>query len=115
MAFDACLLSAMLYGCESWLNGDMEPVCKLYNWALKQMLGVRLTTCNDVVYIESGYAPLKAIVKRKQRKFFVKIHNERVHMQDDPLGFVIKLVLNNRYNTRTYLHDLINNSNVNDF
>ena len=67
--FDACLLSAMLYGCESWLNGDLKPVCKLYNWALKQMLGVRLTTCNDVCYIESGYAPLKAIVKSEQRFF----------------------------------------------
>ena len=42
------------------------------------------------------------------------MHNERVHMQEDPLGFVLNLVLNNRYNTRTYLHDLINNSNVND-
>ena len=70
--FDACLLSAILYGCESWLNGDLKPVCKLYNWALKQMLGVRLTTCNDVCYIESGYAPLKALVKFKQSNFFYK-------------------------------------------
>ena len=79
------------------------------------MLRVRLTTCNDLCYIESGYAPLKAIVKNKQRKFFVNMHHDRVTMQDDPLGFVIKLVLNSRYNTKRYLHDLINNSNVDDF
>ena len=46
--FDACLISAILYGCESWLNGDLKLVTKIYNWALKQMLGVRLTTCNKV-------------------------------------------------------------------
>ena len=31
--FDACLLSTILYGCESWLNGDVKPVSKLYNKA----------------------------------------------------------------------------------
>ena len=74
--FDACLLSAILYGCESWLNGDLKPVCKIYNWALKCLLGVRPTTCNDLCYIETGYASLKAIVKSRQRKFFAKMHNK---------------------------------------
>ena len=113
--FDACLLSAILYGCESWLNGDLKPVCKIYNWALKRMLGVRLTTCNDVCYVESGYVSLKAIVKKKQRKFFVKMYSERFNLDDDPLSFALKLVLNNRYNTRTYLDNLINDNSIDDF
>ena len=113
--FDACLLSAILYGCESWLNGDLKPVCKLYNWALKQMLGVRLTTCNDVCYIESGYAPLKSLVKSKQRKFFTKMYNDRIELNDDPFGYVLKFVLSSRYKTKNYLNDLLNNSNVNDY
>ena len=112
--FDACLLSALLYGCESWLNADLKPVSKLYNWALKQMLGVRLTTCNDVCYIESGYAPLTAIVRNKQRIFFGKMYNNRINLSDDPLGFVLKFILSNRYNTKNYLNKLINNSNIND-
>jgi len=112
--FDACLLSALLYGCESWLNADLKPVSKLYNWALKQMLGVRLTTCNDVCYIESGYAPLTAIVRSKQRIFFGKMYNNRINMSDDPLGFVLKFILSIRYNTKNYLNKLINNSNIND-
>ncbi len=33
--FEATLMSAALYGCESWVNGDYKPVTKLYNWALK--------------------------------------------------------------------------------
>ena len=28
--FDACMVSAILYGCESWLNGDLKPVSKIY-------------------------------------------------------------------------------------
>ena len=70
--FDACLISAILYGCESWINADLQPVAKIYNWALKRLLDVRLTTCNDVCYIESGYVSLKAIVRSKQRKFYNK-------------------------------------------
>ena len=107
--FDACLMSALLYGCESWLDGDLKPMCKLYNWALKQMLGVRYTTCNDVCYVESGYIPLKGIVKNRQRKFFMKLYNDRVNMLDDPFGLVLRLVMNTRYNTKRYINDLVNN------
>ena len=107
-------MSGLLYGCESWLNEDSKPVCKLYNWALKQMLGVRHSTCNDMCYVESGYSSLKAIIQSKQRKFFINMYNERCVLNDDPLGFVLHLVLNSRYRTKNYLTDLVNNSNVND-
>ena len=112
--FDACLVSAFLYGCESWLNANLMPVSKLYNWALKQLLGVRLTSCNDVCYIESGYNSLKSIVKSKQRNYFAKMFNERCVIVDDPLGFSLRLVLNGNYRTSNYLNDLINNSDFND-
>ena len=107
-------MSGLLYGCESWLNGDIKPVAKLYNWALKRMLGVRYTSCNDVCYVESGYVSLNAIIKSKQRKFFVKMHHERLNMYDDPLGFVLRLVLRNRYNTNNYLKNLIDNCQFDD-
>ena len=51
---DAALMSAVLYGCESWLNADLRPITKIYKWALKTMLHVRITTCNHLCYIESG-------------------------------------------------------------
>ena len=50
--FDAALMSSVLYGCESWLSGDLKPVMKLYHWGLKQLLGVRSTTCNDLCFLE---------------------------------------------------------------
>ena len=70
--FDAALMSAMLYLCESWMNGDLKPIEKLYKWCIKQLLGVRKTTSNDVCLVEMGMSPLRALVKAKQRKFFLK-------------------------------------------
>ena len=61
--FDAALMSAILYGCESWLNADLRPVMKLYHVSIKQLLGVRGTTCNDLCYLELSYPPLKDLVR----------------------------------------------------
>ncbi len=108
--FDAVVLSALLYGSESWLGADLKPIVKLYNWSLKQMLGVRGVTCNDLCHIESGCPPLPALVKARQRKFFGNMYAERSGMDDDPLGFALRLVLETRYNTKTYVSDLINNN-----
>ena len=69
------------------------------------MLGVRLTTCNDLCYVGSGYVSFKEIVRSKQRKFFVKMYNERFNLIDDPLGFTLKLVLRTRYCTTNYINE----------
>ena len=91
--FDAALMSAMLYGCESWLNGDLKPVEKLYKWCIKQLLGVRKTTNNDVCLLELGLPPLRALVKAKQRNFFTKMWIERIDFDSDPLMHAMRVVL----------------------
>ncbi len=68
--FDAALISALLYGCGSWVSADVKPVIKLYNWAIKELLGVRRTTSNLVSYAELGYPPLPDLVQYKQHKFY---------------------------------------------
>ncbi len=105
--FDAALMSAILYGCESWLNAYLRSVTKLCNLCIKQLLGVRTTTCNDLCYVELGYPPLKNLVLSRQRKLFKKKCGKRVHMNDDPSIFAMKLTLNNRLSTRTYTSQLI--------
>ena len=107
--FDAALMSAVLYGCESWLNADLKPIVKLYNWALKTLLDVRMTTCNDVCYIESGNPPIQAVIKKKQRKFLRSMWSERAHLADDPLMHALRTVMGARYNTKHYVQDLIHN------
>ena len=49
------------------------------------------------------------MVKSRQRKFFVKMYNDRINKCDDPFGLVLNLVLRSRYSTKNYVYDLINN------
>ena len=56
--------------------------------AVKALLGVRITTSNDLCLIESGLRPLSAIVKTRQRKFFQKMLEARSDMTDDPFMHV---------------------------
>ena len=107
--FDAALISTILYGCESWLGGDLKPVNKLYNWCLKQLLGVRKSTCNNLCLVELGYPPLRALVSHKQRKFFKGMWNERSNMMDDPLVHAINLTLESNTPTSRYVRDLLYN------
>ena len=94
--FEAALMSAVLYGCESWVNADYKPVTKLYNWALKQMLGVRKTTSNMVCYAEVGLPSLPDLIKFKQHNFFRNVWLERSGMDDDPLILAIRVTLASR-------------------
>ena len=105
--FDAAVTSSMLYGCESWLNGDLKPVEKQYKWCLKQLLGVRKTTNNDVCMVELGIPPLRALVKAKQRIFFSKMYSERNEMNDDPLMHAVRVVLDYNDAMSRYINDLI--------
>ena len=111
--FDAALMSSVLYGCESWINGNLRPVEKLYNWGIKQLLGVRMSTCNDLCYTELGVPPLKALVTYKQRQFFTSMWRERRNMTDDPLIFAINNTLNSNISTSRYISQLIN-QDIND-
>ena len=106
-------MSSLLYGCESWLNADFKSMEKLYHWAIKQLLGVRKTTCNDLCYLEMGYPPMKDLVIAKQRNFFVKMWSERSGMGDDPLTFAVNTIRNAGYRTSHYINALITN-NVDD-
>ena len=68
--FDACLMSSLVYGCESWLNADLRPVARLYHSCLKHLLGVRNTTTTDLCLMELGYPDVKALITSKQKTFF---------------------------------------------
>ena len=107
--FEAALMSALLYGSESWLNGDLKPVEKQYKWCLKQLLGVRKTTSNDLCMIELGLSPLRAVVRAKQRKFFKNMWQDRNLMNDDPLIHVMRIALDYNDATSRYITDLTRN------
>ncbi len=109
--FEAALISASLYGCESWVNTDFSPVIKLYNWALKQILGVRKTTfnnvSNNVCYAEVGLLSLPVLIRFKQQKFFRRIWQERSGITDDPLMLAIRVTLASRTSTARIIDTFI--------
>ena len=92
--FDADLILTILYGCESWVGNDLKPIIKLYRWSVKQQLGVRKSTCDNLSLVKLGYPSLKAFVTSKKRKFFSKMWQERSAMRDDPLIHAITVIRN---------------------
>ena len=108
--FDAALMSSVLYGCESWFHGDLRPIEKLYNWGIKQLLGVRVTTCTEMCYVELGYPSLKALIQAKQRKFFQSLWDERHDSHDDPWTHAVRLTLASNTPTGRHIDGLIHNA-----
>ena len=74
-------------------------------------MGVRMSTCNDVLYVESGYPPLGDLIKHRQQKFFRGMWNDRNNMVDDPLIHVMKVVFTTRIPTSKYIENLISGEN----
>ena len=105
--FDACLMSSLVYGCESWLNAGLRPVAKLYHTCLKQLLGVRNTTTTDLCLMELGYPEFKALIASKQRVFFRSIVAKRNGMVDDPFITVFNIVMDSGNITARYLRKLL--------
>ena len=107
--FHAAVMSSILYGCESWLNGDIKPMEKLYHMCVKHLLGVRKNTTSVLCLIELGIPPLKAIIAQRQRKFFKQMWTERRNLVDDPFSHILALVRNSNISVARYLNDIIEN------
>lgn len=106
-AFDAALLSSLIYVCESWFGADLQPISKLYNFCLEKPLGVRIYTCNDVCYVEIGYPSFQDLVKNRQHKFFHPLWQGRSGHRDDPLAFVINLVQQSETRTARTMREFL--------
>ena len=107
--FHAAVMSSILYGCESWLEGNIKPMEKLYNMCIKHLLGVRKNTTTALCMIELGLPPLKALVAQRQRTFFKKMWAEREGMFEDPFTHALMLVKNSNISTARYINNLIEN------
>ena len=67
---DSCILSTVIYNCETWGNANLSHLEKKYRKALKYMLGVRKSTINEFAYIELGRPTLTSMVHARQLKFY---------------------------------------------
>ena len=88
---EAAFNSAIIYGCESWLNTSSNVMRGLYTGAIKCLLGVRVSTADDLCLAELGLPSLDELVKHRQRVFFAQVYAERQGMEDDPLMFALEM------------------------
>ena len=76
-ALEACVTSAVLNNCEAWGNANISVLEALYHKALKRMLGVRKSVCNELPYVELNRPTLTAIVHKRQYKFYKSCTQDR--------------------------------------
>jgi hypothetical protein len=93
--WDSALKSSLFYSCETWLTEDLKCAESVYMSTLKNLLSVRLTTCNDLVLVELGMSNAKSHVRQKQSRFLHKVMS-RDGYQDSILAKVITLAVNER-------------------
>ena len=109
---DSALLSALTYGCESWMSENLQPMQSSYMAAIKTLLGVRKTTTNDLCLIEAGYPTLKGFVKENQVNFFSMLIEDRRGYDDDPFWRVWCMCLRANTPCARYVNNLLNNPDV---
>ena len=70
---DVCLLMSLLYNSETWADSKFQKLETVYRRMLKSILGVGMTTCTELLYIELGVLSLQARVTLKQWNFWKKV------------------------------------------
>ena len=71
--WQSALTSAIMYGCETWLTSDLRHAEAPYMSSLKQLLGVRISTCNDIALLEAGVPSPRAYIVGRQQRFLQKL------------------------------------------
>ena len=66
----SCVMSSLCYGIEVWGDNSTKEHEKVYKMGLKTALSVRFSTCDEIVYTETGTHPIKCIFKKRQIKFW---------------------------------------------
>jgi hypothetical protein len=105
------VLSAFLYSSETWLTKDLRSAEGLYMKTLKEMLGVRHTTSNNLVLIETGSDDAKTTIRIKQVNYYKKLLN-RTDYNISYLHQVITMAINVKAPMGKSLDDIINTALV---
>ena len=109
--FEGALLPAITYSCKAWLSGrsTWSPVAVIVRSAVKSFLGVRVSTPNDLCYVELGMPSLESHVKQAQAKFFQKMLSDRRGLTHDPFWHVWKLCQSENTPAYRYIMELVEN------
>ena len=72
---EACVSSSLLHNCETFGNCHPVNIERMYMKLMKAALNVRPSTPNDLVMIESGLNPLRALVLARQLNFYKRFND----------------------------------------
>ena len=88
----SCVTSTLLYNCETF--GPLVPdrLWKLYTKMIKSALNVRPNTPDEIVLIEGGLLPIRALIQKRQLKFF-RNYKSSLDEQGTRKSFFAKLLL----------------------
>ena len=108
-----CLFTSILYSAEAWSNISKhieEKILKIEREALKQCLGVKTGTTNDLIYIELNKADIIANIKERQKNFYEKV------LKFEPEDAVVKSIWNmckndERTNSFTNYYEILESGN----
>ena len=106
--FHACFIAAITYGCESWINGNLKPIENIYHGAIKALLNVRQSTCNDLCLNELSLPRIADYVKQCQAKFFDRLSKSDRSSVDDPYTYVLELCQSYNTDTAKYITNIPN-------
>ena len=70
------------------------------------LFGVRRSTSNEAVLIESGYPDFEALVRSRQNRFFEKV-GERNDVMNDPLMFTLSLSHRENHVVSRYINEVM--------
>ena len=102
---EACILTSLLYNSETWASAKIDRLEVTHRRMLKSILGVGMTICNEIIYIELGMLSIKTRVKIKQWRFWKTI----VNMNDDnPIVYIMKEARKHKLKEVRYYDELIN-------
>ena len=101
----ACINSSLTYACETWGNCPLNSVEVLQRTALKLILNVYNNTPNEIVYIESGFTPLKPTIYKRQLNLFRKMKNDATR---NPLSTISRFFIDIIHKKLPYIKHYMN-------
>ena len=106
---NSCIIASILHNCETWANTNIQQLEVKYRRMLKCILGVKQSTCSELLFVELSIFPIGIQIMMKQFKFWKKV--KTVIKDDDPLKFAINEARRYRLNEVVYYDNLLNRYN----
>ena len=75
---------------------------------LKQLLGVRVSTCRELVLLEAGICDAKAYIRERQQRYFQKLA-ARPNYTESYIGYVISMAIRVRTQSGILIQSILDN------